>query len=78
MTCMKPRASPHDFDWLMKNVAYGITEKFDWPSELLVWGEIRGVDSNMCIDSMGHKGQYILRSFAVYRSLVYVFVHSQT
>ena len=40
----------------MKEVAYGITEKFDMPSELIAWGEIRGKDSNLCIDSMGHKG----------------------
>ena len=42
----------------MKEVAYGITEKFDMPSELIAWGEIRGKDSNLCIDSMGHKGKY--------------------
>lgn len=46
---------PYDFDWFMKNIAYGITEQFDWPPELLFWGEIRGKGSNMCIDSMGHK-----------------------
>ena len=40
----------------MKEVAYGITEKFDMPSELIAWGEIRGKGSNLCIDSMGHKG----------------------
>lgn len=46
---------PYDFDWFMKEIAYGITEQFDWPPELLFWGEIRGKGSNMCIDSMGHK-----------------------
>lgn len=46
----------------MKNVAYGITDKYDWPSELLVWGEIRGKDSNLCVDSMGHKGKISLTS----------------
>lgn len=46
---------PHDFDWMMKEIAYGITEKYDWPSELQSWGEIRGVGSNLCIDSMGKK-----------------------
>ena len=44
----------------MKEVAYGITEKFDMPSELIAWGEIRGKDSNLCIDSMGHKGIFCL------------------
>ena len=41
---------------MMKEIAYGITEKYDWPSELQSWGEIRGVGSNLCIDSMGKKG----------------------
>ena len=39
----------------MKEIAYGITEQFDWPPELLAWGEIRGKGTNLCIDSMGHK-----------------------
>ena len=46
---------PYDFDWFMKEIAYGITEQFDWPPELIQWGEIRGVGTNLCIDSMGHK-----------------------
>jgi len=46
---------PYDFDWFMKEIAYGITEQFDWPPELLAWGEIRGIGTNLCIDSMGHK-----------------------
>ena len=51
----------------MKEIAYGITEQFDWPPKLLFWGEIRGKGSNMCIDSMGHK-----ESAQFYASLDYI------
>ena len=41
----------------MQEVAYGITDMYDAPNELLAWGEIRGKGSNICVDSMGHKGR---------------------
>jgi hypothetical protein len=43
---------------MMEEVAYGITEKYDAPNELLAWGEIRGKGSNVCVDSMAHKGMH--------------------
>lgn len=46
---------PHNFTWLMENIAYGLTDTFDAPDELIAWGEIRGKGSNICIDGMGHK-----------------------
>ena len=43
----------------MEEVAYGITDMYDAPNELLAWGEIRGKGSNICVDSMGHKGRKV-------------------
>jgi len=40
---------------MMEEIAYGITDMYDAPNELLAWGEIRGKGSNICVDSMGHK-----------------------
>ena len=64
---------PYDFDWFMKEIAYGITEQFDWPPKLLFWGEIRGKGSNMCIDSMGHKeSAQFYTSFGHIKSLYFL------
>lgn len=46
---------PYNFTWMMEEIAYGITDMYDAPNELLAWGEIRGKGSNICVDSMGHK-----------------------
>ncbi|XP_002742193.1 N-acetylgalactosaminyltransferase 7-like [Saccoglossus kowalevskii] len=44
---------PHDFKWFMDEVAYDITERFPLISKNIGWGEVRGVGSSKCVDSMG-------------------------
>uniref|UniRef100_H2ZCM2 Polypeptide N-acetylgalactosaminyltransferase n=1 Tax=Ciona savignyi TaxID=51511 RepID=H2ZCM2_CIOSA len=43
------------FKWFMENIAYDITEHYPLPPKNKEWGEVRGVDSHQCLDSMGHK-----------------------
>nr|CAB3248253.1 N-acetylgalactosaminyltransferase 7-like [Phallusia mammillata] len=43
------------FEWFMDNIAYDIKESFPLPPKNKEWGEIRGVDTQQCLDSMGHK-----------------------
>nr|XP_002128971.1 N-acetylgalactosaminyltransferase 7-like isoform X1 [Ciona intestinalis] len=43
------------FKWFMENIAYDIVEHYPLPPKNKEWGEVRGVDTNQCLDSMGHK-----------------------
>uniref|UniRef100_UPI00358F62C3 N-acetylgalactosaminyltransferase 7-like isoform X1 n=2 Tax=Myxine glutinosa TaxID=7769 RepID=UPI00358F62C3 len=49
-----------DFKWFMENIAYDIPDFFPLPPKNVEWGEIRGLGTNYCIDSMGHKDGGIL------------------
>uniref|UniRef100_A0A8C9TNZ9 Polypeptide N-acetylgalactosaminyltransferase n=1 Tax=Scleropages formosus TaxID=113540 RepID=A0A8C9TNZ9_SCLFO len=42
------------FKWFMEEIAYDIPWHYPLPAKNLVWGEIRGYETNHCIDSMGH------------------------
>ncbi|XP_068134898.1 N-acetylgalactosaminyltransferase 7 isoform X3 [Hyperolius riggenbachi] len=42
------------FKWFMEEIAYDIPLHYPMPPKNVEWGEIRGLDSNYCIDSMGH------------------------
>ncbi|XP_041079416.1 N-acetylgalactosaminyltransferase 7-like isoform X1 [Polyodon spathula] len=42
------------FRWFMEEIAYDIPEHYPLPAKNVEWGEIRGFESNYCIDSMGH------------------------
>ncbi|XP_056416789.1 N-acetylgalactosaminyltransferase 7 isoform X4 [Hyla sarda] len=42
------------FKWFMEEIAYDIPAHYPLPPKNVDWGEIRGLDSNYCIDSMGH------------------------
>ncbi|XP_061419920.1 N-acetylgalactosaminyltransferase 7 isoform X1 [Lethenteron reissneri] len=42
------------FRWFMENIAYDIPEFYPLPPRNVDWGEIRGLGSSYCIDSMGH------------------------
>ncbi|KAL4640508.1 N-acetylgalactosaminyltransferase 7-like [Arapaima gigas] len=42
------------FNWFMEEIAYDIPQYFPLPAKNLAWGEIRGYETNHCIDSMGH------------------------
>ncbi|XP_076004059.1 N-acetylgalactosaminyltransferase 7 isoform X2 [Genypterus blacodes] len=42
------------FKWFMEEIAYDITKHYPLPSKNVEWGEIRGFETNYCIDSMGH------------------------
>ncbi|CAK8683668.1 unnamed protein product [Clavelina lepadiformis] len=43
------------FKWFMENIAYDITDHYPLPPRNKEWGEIRALDTNQCLDSMGHK-----------------------
>jgi len=43
------------FKWFMEEIAYDVIEKFPLPAKNKLWGEIRNIGTNLCIDSMGHK-----------------------
>ncbi|XP_032874205.1 N-acetylgalactosaminyltransferase 7 isoform X1 [Amblyraja radiata] len=42
------------FKWFMEEIAYDIPEHYPLPAKNLEWGEIRGHETDYCIDSMGH------------------------
>ncbi|XP_033871583.2 N-acetylgalactosaminyltransferase 7-like isoform X2 [Acipenser ruthenus] len=42
------------FNWFMEEIAYDIPAHYPLPAKNVEWGEIRGFESNYCIDSMGH------------------------
>uniref|UniRef100_UPI00398E6D78 N-acetylgalactosaminyltransferase 7 isoform X1 n=2 Tax=Pristiophorus japonicus TaxID=55135 RepID=UPI00398E6D78 len=42
------------FKWFMDEIAYDIADHYPLPAKNLEWGEIRGYESDYCIDSMGH------------------------
>ncbi|TNM85578.1 hypothetical protein fugu_007849 [Takifugu bimaculatus] len=42
------------FKWFMEEIAYDIPLHYPLPPKNVEWGEIRGLDSSYCIDSMGH------------------------
>uniref|UniRef100_A0A8C5N278 Polypeptide N-acetylgalactosaminyltransferase n=1 Tax=Leptobrachium leishanense TaxID=445787 RepID=A0A8C5N278_9ANUR len=42
------------FKWFMEEIAYDIPSHYPLPPKNIEWGEIRGLDSGYCIDSMGH------------------------
>ena len=44
-----------------KNAADGTFVRVEPPSKLIAWGEIRGKDSELCIDSMASKSGIILK-----------------
>lgn len=43
------------FKWFMENIAYDIIDHYPLPPKNILWGEIRGLGTNKCMDSMGHK-----------------------
>ncbi|XP_034543442.1 N-acetylgalactosaminyltransferase 7-like [Notolabrus celidotus] len=43
------------FKWFMEEIAYDIPLHYPLPPKNVEWGEIRGLDTRYCIDSMGHK-----------------------
>ncbi|KAM6940656.1 N-acetylgalactosaminyltransferase 7 isoform 1-T1 [Xenentodon cancila] len=42
------------FKWFMEEIAYDIPMHYPLPPKNVEWGEIRGLDTGYCIDSMGH------------------------
>ncbi|XP_038661721.1 N-acetylgalactosaminyltransferase 7 isoform X2 [Scyliorhinus canicula] len=42
------------FKWFMEEIAYDIPSNYPLPAKNVEWGEIRGYESDYCIDSMGH------------------------
>ncbi|KAM8940306.1 N-acetylgalactosaminyltransferase 7 isoform 3-T3 [Pelodytes ibericus] len=42
------------FKWFMEEIAYDIPSHYPLPPKNVEWGEIRGLESSYCIDSMGH------------------------
>ncbi|XP_055488292.1 N-acetylgalactosaminyltransferase 7 isoform X1 [Leucoraja erinacea] len=42
------------FKWFMEEIAYDIPEHYPLPAKNIEWGEIRGHETDYCIDSMGH------------------------
>ncbi|XP_030047405.1 N-acetylgalactosaminyltransferase 7 isoform X1 [Microcaecilia unicolor] len=42
------------FKWFMEEIAYDITSHYPLPPKNVEWGEVRGLESSYCIDSMGH------------------------
>ncbi|XP_078417568.1 N-acetylgalactosaminyltransferase 7 isoform X1 [Cetorhinus maximus] len=42
------------FKWFMEEIAYDIPDYYPLPAKNIEWGEIRGYESDYCIDSMGH------------------------
>ncbi|XP_041115390.1 N-acetylgalactosaminyltransferase 7-like isoform X1 [Polyodon spathula] len=42
------------FKWFMEEIAYDISAHYPLPPKNVDWGEIRGFETNYCIDSMGH------------------------
>nr|XP_015201277.1 PREDICTED: N-acetylgalactosaminyltransferase 7 isoform X2 [Lepisosteus oculatus] len=42
------------FKWFMEEIAYDIPSHYPLPPKNVEWGEIRGYETNYCIDSMGH------------------------
>ncbi|GCC25845.1 hypothetical protein chiPu_0004256 [Chiloscyllium punctatum] len=42
------------FKWFMEEIAYDIPDNYPLPAKNVEWGEIRGYESDYCIDSMGH------------------------
>ncbi|XP_078252989.1 N-acetylgalactosaminyltransferase 7 isoform X2 [Rhinoraja longicauda] len=42
------------FKWFMEEIAYDIPEHYPLPAKNVEWGEIRGHETDYCIDSMGH------------------------
>ncbi|XP_048852614.1 N-acetylgalactosaminyltransferase 7 isoform X1 [Brienomyrus brachyistius] len=42
------------FKWFMEEIAYDIPKHYPLPPKNVAWGEIRGYETNYCIDSMGN------------------------
>ncbi|XP_054634314.1 N-acetylgalactosaminyltransferase 7 isoform X1 [Dunckerocampus dactyliophorus] len=42
------------FKWFMEEIAYDIPQHYPLPPKNVEWGEIRGLETTYCIDSMGH------------------------
>ncbi|XP_023670475.1 N-acetylgalactosaminyltransferase 7-like isoform X1 [Paramormyrops kingsleyae] len=42
------------FKWFMEEIAYDIPTHYPLPPRNVDWGEVRGYETNYCIDSMGH------------------------
>ncbi|XP_066574221.1 N-acetylgalactosaminyltransferase 7 isoform X2 [Amia ocellicauda] len=42
------------FKWFMEEIAYDIPVHYPLPPKNVEWGEVRGFETNYCIDSMGH------------------------
>ncbi|XP_051875280.1 N-acetylgalactosaminyltransferase 7 isoform X2 [Pristis pectinata] len=42
------------FKWFMEEIAYDIPDHYPLPPKNVEWGEIRGHETDYCIDSMGH------------------------
>ncbi|XP_022094705.1 N-acetylgalactosaminyltransferase 7-like [Acanthaster planci] len=46
---------PKSFDWFMKEVAFDTLERFPPPPVNRLWGQIRGLYSDICLDTMGRE-----------------------
>ncbi|XP_066271000.1 N-acetylgalactosaminyltransferase 7-like isoform X2 [Branchiostoma lanceolatum] len=55
LVAFRERNHCKSFKWFMEEIAYDIVEHFPLPPKNKIWGEIRGTDSGLCLDSMGHK-----------------------
>ncbi|XP_078576283.1 N-acetylgalactosaminyltransferase 7-like isoform X2 [Branchiostoma floridae x Branchiostoma japonicum] len=55
LVAFRERNHCKSFKWFMEEIAYDIVEHFPLPPKNKIWGEIRGIDSGLCLDSMGHK-----------------------
>ena len=43
----------------MHNIASGVIDKFGLPGEVKNWGKIKGIRSNVCLDTSGvHFGKF--------------------
>ncbi|XP_061580431.1 N-acetylgalactosaminyltransferase 7 isoform X1 [Cololabis saira] len=42
------------FKWFMEEIAYDIPVHYPLPPKNVEWGEVRGLETSYCIDSMGH------------------------
>ncbi|XP_078666420.1 N-acetylgalactosaminyltransferase 7-like isoform X2 [Branchiostoma floridae x Branchiostoma belcheri] len=55
LVAFRERNHCKSFKWFMEEIAYDIVDHFPLPPKNKIWGEIRGIDSGLCLDSMGHK-----------------------
>ncbi|XP_067885391.1 N-acetylgalactosaminyltransferase 7 isoform X2 [Heterodontus francisci] len=54
LTKFREEHNCRSFKWFMEEIAYDIPNHYPLPAKNVEWGEIRGYESDYCIDSMGH------------------------